>query len=156
MRDWLSILRFVRDNITLILFIVVAGIFGAAWIVFEAIRSHQSRDEVFSLKRRLGQLERERAIGYRVSTDPVVLSTRWVRTGGAATTSDGGCLIYIQKVSPAQSTAILTLRVDGYAVLKDHRIHVGERLEASGKSGTYILDVYAVEGIEASVGIALR
>jgi hypothetical protein len=149
-------LRFVRDNITLLLFLAVVAIMAAAWIVFEAMRSHRRRDEVFALRRRVSELEREHASAQPSFGDPVVLSSRWIRSGGAATTSDGGCLLYVDRVLPAVRSAELTVRVDGYAVLQHHSIRTGERLEASGKNGTYVLELYGVEGIQAQLAVALR
>ncbi len=149
-------LRFVRDNITLLLFLAVVAILAAAWIVFEALRSHRRRDEVFALRRRVGELEREQASAQPSFGDPVVLSSRWIRSGGAATTSDGGCLLFVDRVLPAVRSAELTVRVDGYAVLQHHSIRAGERLEASGKNGTYVLELYGVEGIQAQLAVALR
>ncbi len=154
MRD--HALRFVRDNITLLVFLGVVAIMAVAWIAFEAMRSHRRRDEVFALRRRVTELERERAATHPSVGDPVVLSSRWIRSGGTATTSDGGCLLYIDKVLPAVRSAELTVRVDGYATLQNRAIRTGERLEASGKNGTYVLELYAVEGIQAHVAVALR
>ena len=156
MRDWTDILRFARDHITLVVFVLAVVIMAGAWIVFEALRSHKSRDELFKLRMKLWALERERAVASPRLTDPVVLPTRWIRTGGAATTSDGGCLLYVDSVSADTKSAVLTLRVDGYAVLQRQGVSVGQRLEASGKYGTYILELYAIEGIQANVAVALR
>jgi hypothetical protein len=154
MRD--QILRFVRDNITLLVFLAVVAIMGAAWIVFEAMRSHRRRDEIFGLRRKVRELETERASVHPSFGDPVVLSSRWVKSGGTATTSDGGCLLYIDRVLPSVRSAELTVRVDGYAVLQNHSIRSGERLEAAGKNGTYVLELYGVEGIQANLAVALR
>jgi hypothetical protein len=151
-----QLLRFVRDNITLLVFLGVVAIMGVAWIVFEAMRSHRRRDEVFALRRRVTELETERASTHPSFGDPVVLSSRWIRSGGTATTSDGGCLLYIDRVLPTVRSAALTVRVDGLAVLQNHSIRSGERLEAAGKNGTYVLELYAVEGIQAHVAVALR
>lgn len=154
MRD--QALRFVRDNSTLLVSLMVVAIMGAAWIVFEAMRSHRRRDEVFALRRRVNELETERASTNPSSGDPMVLSSRWIRSGRTATTSDGGCLLYIDRVLPAVRSAELTVRVDGYAVLQNHAIRSGERLEATGKNGTYVLELYAVDGLQAHVAVALR
>jgi hypothetical protein len=154
MRD--QALRFVRDNITLLASLMVVATMGAAWIVFEAMRSHRRRDEVFALRRRVNELETERASTNPSVGDPMVLSSRWIRIGRTATTSDGGCLLYIDRVLPAVRSAELTIRVDGYAVLQNHAIRSGERLEANGKNGTYVLELYGVEGLEAHVAVALR
>jgi hypothetical protein len=156
MREWGPVLRFVRDNITLLVFMGVVGIMGAAWVIFEAIRSHKRRDEVYALQRRVAQLELEQAAVNPSSGDPVVLSSRWIRSGGAATTTDGGCLLLIDKVLPALRSAELTIRVDGYPILQNHPLRTGEHLEAAGKNGTYILQLYGVEGIQARLAIALR
>jgi hypothetical protein len=154
MRD--QALRFVRDNITLLVSIMVVAIMGVAWIVFEAMRSHRRRDEVFALRRRVSELETERASTNPSFGDPMVLSSRWIRSGRTATTSDGGCLLYIDRVLPAVRSAELTIRVDGYAVLQNHAIRSGERLEANGKNGTYVLELYGVDGLQAHVAVALR
>jgi hypothetical protein len=154
MRD--QAFRFVRDNITLLASIMVVAIMGAAWIVIEAMRSHRRRDEVFALRRRVNELETERASTNPSFGDPMVLSSRWIRSGRTATTSDGGCLLYIDRVLPAVRSAELTIRVDGYAVLQNHAIRSGERLEANGKNGTYVLELYGVDGLQAHVAVALR
>ena len=154
MRD--QALRFVRDNSTLLVSLMVVAILGAAWIVFEAMRSHRRRDEVFTLRRRVNELETERASTNPSFGDPMVLSSRWIRSGCTATTTDGGCLLYIDRVLPAVRSAELTIRVDGYAVLQNHSIRSGERLEANGKNGTYVLELYGVDGIQAHVAVALR
>jgi hypothetical protein len=86
----------------------------------------------------------------------VVLSRRWIRTGTAATTSDGGCLVFIEKVYSAIRSVELTIRVDGDAVLQNHAVHVGDRLETAGKYGTYILRLYAAEAVQANLAVALR
>src|ERR1035438_10885516 len=117
MRD--QALRFVRDNITLLVSLMLVAIMGAAWIVFEAMRSHRRRDEIFALRRKVRELETERASVHPSFGDPVVLSSRWIRSGGTATTSDGGCLLYIDRVLPSVRSAELTVRVDGYPVLQN-------------------------------------
>jgi len=154
MRD--QALRFVRDNSTLLVSLMVVAIMGAAWIVFEAMRSHRRRDEVFALRRRVSELETERVSTNPSFGDPMVLSSRWIRSGRTATTSDGGCLLYVDRVLPAVRSAELTIRVDGYAVLQNHAIRSGERLEAHGKNGTYVLELYGVDGLQAHVAVALR
>jgi len=156
MPDLTTALRFVRDNISLLVFVVLLAVVGGAWIVFEAVRSHKNREEVERLRRRLSEVTQERTVPRPTFTDPVVLSSRWVRSGAAATTSDGGCLLYVNRVFAASSFADVTIRIDGYAVLENHSIGVGERLEASGKFGTYILELSAVDGVQANVVVALR
>jgi hypothetical protein len=156
MRGWMHVLRVVHDNITLIFFALLVATFVVAWLVIEAIRSHRSRDEIFRLRRRLGQLEQERLATRSPSPDPVVLPNRWVRIGGAATTSDGGCLILVEKVSAAQRVAILSVRVDGLPVLKSEPVRVSEHFELPGKSGTYLVELYGTDGIQAQLGVSLR
>jgi len=154
MRD--QVLRFVRDNITVLVSLTVVAIMASAWIVFEALRGHRRRDEVFALRRRVTELETERASTHPSFGDPMVLSSRWIRSGATATTSDGGCLLYIDRVLPAVRSAELTIRVDGLAILQNHAIRSGERLEANGKNGTYVLELYGVDGIQAHIAVALR
>jgi hypothetical protein len=154
--DWLSSLRFVRDNPALLVFVVLLTIIGGAWIVFEAVRGHKNKEEVSRLRRRLSEINQERTAPKPRFTDPVVLSSRWIRSGAAATTTDGGCLLVINRVSAASSFADLTIRIDGYAVLENHSVGVGERLEATGKFGTYVLELSAVDGVQANVAVALR
>ena len=150
------IIRFVQNNITLLVALFIIFLMVSAWIVFEALRSHRSRKEVFHLRRKLSMLEAERITLVPDFDDPVVLSRRWIRTGTAATTSDGGCLVYIEKIYPAIRSVELTIRIDGDAVLQNHPVHVGDRLETNGKYGTYILRLYAAEAIQANLAIALR
>src|SRR5260370_5121997 len=156
MPDLVTSLRFVRDNITLLVLVVLVTVVGGAWIVFEAFRGHKNREEVERLRRRLSELSQQRSAPRPSFADPVVLPSRWIRSGAAATTTDGGCLLYVNKVSAASSFADLTIRIDGYAVLENHSIGVGERLEATGKFGTYILELSAVDGLQANVVVALR
>ena len=156
MPDLATSLRFVRDNIALLLIVVLVTIVGGAWILFEAFRSHKNREEVERLRQRLSELSQERGVPRPSFTDPVVLTSRWIRSGAAATTTDGGCLLYVNKVSAPSNFADLTIRIDGCAVFENHSIGVGERLEASGKLGTYILELSAVDGVQANVVVALR
>jgi len=93
MRIWAYVLRFVQNNITLLVFLLVLFVMAGAWVIFEALRSHRSREEVFRLKRQLGALQRERASVPPSFSDPLVLSSRWIHSGAAATTTDGGCLL---------------------------------------------------------------
>jgi len=150
------LVRFFQNNITLLLALTILFTMLAAWIAFEALRSHRSRKEVFRLRRKLNQLQMERSTMVADFSDPVVLSRRWIRAGAAVTTSDGGCLVYVDKISPAIRTAEITVRVDGDAILQNHPVHAGARLEASGKCGTYILRLYETEAIQANLAIALR
>ena len=159
MRSWTILLRTVHDNIGFIVFGLVVAIFGVAWLVFEAIRSHRNRDEIFTLRHRISELERERVVSRATSAEPlipVVMPDRWVRIGGAATTSDGGCLILVDRVAPAEHTAQLTVRVDGYAVKRSERLRVGESFELMGKSGIYLVSLYGTDSVLAHLGVGLR
>jgi hypothetical protein len=152
MRAWAY---WIHDNITLILFGVVVGMFFIAWLVFEAIRSHSSRDEIFRLRQRLYELERSK-VGRSLSDGPPVLASRWINVGGAATTSDGGCLILVEAVSPLQNRAMMTVRVDGYPALKNEGILVGQRVEVEGKSGTYSVELHDTGKNQARMAVSLR
>jgi len=156
MREWAPVLRFVHDNITLLVFLAVATMMATAWIIFEALRSHRRRDEVYSLRRKIADLERERTVSAATSGDPVVLPHRWLRAGNAAATSDGGCLLYVNRVNPNARAAELTVRIDGRAVLQNRSLQMGESLKASGKNGTYVLELYGVDGVQAHLAVALR
>lgn len=149
-------LRFIRDNLPLFVSAVSVAILAGAWIIFEALRSHARQNEIFRLKRKIAALEREKAAGNPSFTDPVVLSSRWIRSGTAAASSDGGCLLLLDKVDSAARSAELTLRIDGFAAVRNHRLQAGQRLEAEGRNGTYILELQGVQGIQANVAIALR
>jgi hypothetical protein len=156
MQGWHSVLRMVHDNITTIFFFLVIAVFVVAWLVIEAIRSHQSRDEIFKLRKRVTELEHDRVIGPRVAVDPIVLANRWVRAGFAATTNDGGCLILVDRVSAQQHNAVLTLRIDGLPAARGEVLGVGEALEARGKSGTYIVELIGTDPAQAQIGVSLR
>jgi hypothetical protein len=156
MQGWYGVMRMVHDNITTIFFFLLIAVFVVAWLVIEAIRSHQSRDEIFKLRKRVTELEHERVIGSRVQTDPIVLANRWVRSGFAATTNDGGCLILVDRVSAQQHTAVLTLRIDGLPASGGEVVAVGEALEASGKSGTYVIELIGTDPAQALIGVSLR
>src|SRR5947209_7786094 len=156
MRGWTTVLRMIHDNIEIIFFVLLVAVFGIAWLVIEAFRSHQSRDEIFKLRHRLAELERERFAGKAMSADPVVMRDRWIRIGSAATTSDGGCLILVEKVGPAQHRVVLTIRVDGVPVIRSTAVEVGEQLELPGKSGIYLVELYAAADSQAQLRVSLR
>lgn len=156
MRGWMHVLRLVHDNIALIFFVLVVALFVVAWLVVEAIRSHQSREEIFKLRRRVVQLEHEGLGARSASPDPVVLPHRWIRIGSAATTNDGGCLILVERVSGTQRRALLTIRVDALPVLKSEPVQVGQRLELIGRSGIYLVELHGIDGIQANIGVSLR
>jgi hypothetical protein len=152
MRAWAY---WVHDNITIILFGLVVCMFFVAWLVFEAIRSHSSRDEIFRLRQRLYELERDR-VGRTLSDGSPVLVSRWINVGGAATTSDGGCFLLVEAVSPLQKRALTTVRIDGYPALKSEPVVVGQRLEVEGKSGTYVVELHDTAKNQARLAVSLR
>ncbi len=159
MAGWTILLRTVHDNIALIFSGLVVAVLGVAWLVIAAIRSNRSRDEIFNLRHRITELERERVAARPASGGPlmpVVMPDRWVRIGGAATTSDGGCLILVDGVSAAEHTAQLTVRVDGYPVKRSERLRVGETFELNGKSGIYLVSLYGTDSVQAHLGVGLR
>ena len=159
MRAWTLLLRTVHDNITIIFFGLLVALFGVAWLVIEAIRSHQSRDEIFKLRHRITELERQRAAPKPTSATPlvpVVLPDRWIRVGAAATTNDGGCLILVDNVAPIDRSVHLTIRVDGYPVKVREPLRVGQSFELEGKSGTYLVWLYGIDAVMAHLGVGLR
>lgn len=159
MRAWMILLRTVHDNIAIIFFALLVAVFGVAWLVIEAIRSHRNRDELFKLRHRISQLERERIIAGPAFAEPmipVVMPDRWIRVGAAATTSDGGCLVLVDRVAPDGHTAQLTIRVDGHAVKRNEGLRVGESFQLAGKSGMYTVSLYGAEALQAHLGVALR
>ncbi len=159
MRTWTLVLRTVHDNIAIIFFGLLLAVFGVAWLIIEAIRSHQSRDEIFKLRHRITELERERVTVRTASPEPlvpVVMPDRWVPAGGAATTSDGGCLILVDRIGPAEQTAQLTVRVDGYAVKRSEPLRAGECFELPGKSGIYLITLFGTDQVQARIGVGLR
>lgn len=151
-----QLLRFIQNNITLLVSLAVLFLMASAWIMFEALRSHRSQKEVFRLRRKISMLEAERVNLVPEFSDPLVLARRWIHSGAAATTSDGGCLVYVDRISSGIRTADVTIRVDGEAALQKEPIHVGDHREVPGKFGTYIIKLYATEGAQASFAIALR
>jgi uncharacterized membrane protein YciS (DUF1049 family) len=163
MDNWHYVAQGVHDSFTLILVILLACGFLVGWLVFQTLRSAETRGEMVRLRRKLNDLEVERAHAYSSATaspvalvDPVVLSLRWIRKGAAATTSDGGCLVIIDDVAPQAKTALMTVRVDGAAVLVRHKVRRGHPLQAEGTMGTYTVQVAAVEPLRTMVGVSLR
>jgi hypothetical protein len=151
-----QILRWVHDNIVLIYLSMIIAIFGVAWLAFEAIRSHNSRDQIFRLRQRLYQLERDHQSSASLEGGSTVLTSRWVNVGSAATTSDGGCLILLQAASPFQKRAMMSVRIDGLSAINNQTVMVGERLEVDGKSGIYSIELHGTEPKQARLAVALR
>jgi|SRR5579884_1115332 len=164
MQDWHSVGQGLRDNITLLLVIVVAAGLLAGWVVFQTLRGAEDRREMDRLRRRLEDLEIERAHAYsnpgrsnsEAFTDPVVLTPRWVRKGGAATTSDGGCLIIVNDTAERSQKARLTVRIDGVAVHVDQAVRAGHSVRAEGNMGLYTVLIGAVEPLQAQLSVSLR
>lgn len=155
MRGWISLQYWVRDNVILIAFLFIAVLFGLAWLVLEALRSHGSRDEIFRLRQRLYELERAR--GYTsLDFGSLVLQSRWIKVGGAATTSDGGCFLLLEAASPVQKKVSITVRVDGLPAKRNAMMSVGQRMEIEGKSGTYSIELHATEPQQGRINVYLR
>lgn len=153
MLPWDKILRVMADNLAFVVSLAAALAFSAGWLVIEGVRGRRSRSEVHRLRRRIDELERERFPEPRSA--PAVLSPRALRPGSAATTSDGGCLVLLEKISPALK-AEFTVRVDGDAVLQHHAVAAGEQIQVSGKCGEYVVTIHGVDRTQAQVGIVLR
>ena len=153
MLPWDKILRVMAENLTFVLLLSTALVFSACWLVMEAMRGRRSREEIYRLRRRVHELEQGRSAPSR--TPAAVLSPRPLRCGAAATTSDGGCLVLLERISPAL-TAEFTIRVDGYAVLQHHPLPSGEPIQVSGKFGDYIITVHAIDRTQAQVGVVLQ
>lgn len=156
MRGWGAVLHWVHDNIFLIFFGAVVVLFVAAWLIAEAFRSHQNRDELVRLRHRVHQMERDQAMPASFGAGPIVLSPRWLIVGSAATTTDGGCFILLEAAWPLQRRAMLTVRVDGLPSQRNASVTVGETIEASGKSGIYSIELHAAESNQARLAISLR
>jgi hypothetical protein len=162
MSDWYAFARAARDYFPLILFGLLALVLLAAWVVFESFRSATSQGELRRLRRKVDELEAERAYSYRASStiaedapQEVVLTPPWVRRGAAATTSDGGCLLIVDAVAPGRKAASITVRVDGWPGVR-HDVRVGHPFEVSGNLGTYTLELEGVNTLEVRVGVTLR
>ncbi len=162
MRDGQFFLRFIRDNLPVLVFFFMAAVLVGGWVIFESARNLLRGDEVERLRRRVGELEREQAkhfhpgVAAHLTSDPVALSTRWVSKGGAATTTDGGCLLVVDDVVAPASQALLTVRIDGIAESRRQVWQEGQVREFSGKLGTYTVQLGPVAGIQAQVSAWLR
>jgi hypothetical protein len=162
MQDWHAFARAARDYFPLILLGLLALVLLAAWVVFELFRNAASQGELKRLRRKVDELEAARAYSYRASSaimadapQEVVLTPRWVRRGAAATTSDGGCLLIVDAVTPGRRAASITVRVDGWPGVR-HDVRTGHPFEVSGNLGTYTLELEGVNTLEARVGVTLR
>ena len=164
MQDWYHVALRFHDSLPLIVLNLIACGVLVGWLVFQTLRSAETRGEMARLRRKLADLEVERAYAYSGAAasagtglvDPVVLSPRWVRKGSAATTSDGGCLVIVDDLAPQARTAVLTLRVDGTAIHVRHKVRTGHSLQAEGSMGMYTVQVSAVEQLRTIVGVSLR
>lgn len=162
MHDLQSLARTVRDYFPLILFGIVAVLLVAFWVIIEAFRSISSQGELGTLRRKVEELEAERAYAYKapsVTMDAiqhdVVLTPRWVRRGSAATTSDGGCLLIVDAVAPGRKAATLSVRLDGWPGTRQE-LRAGHPVEMTGNLGTYTLELEGVSAQEARLGVTLR
>ena|SRR5579884_657845 len=164
MQDWHFVAQGVRDNVALILIILIVGGFLAGWLLFQTFLSAGDRGEIARLRRKMRDLEVERAHAYssvvrppaEVLVDPVVLTPRWVRKGGAGTTSDGGCLVIVDDTVAPAKTAVVTVRIDGLPVHTRQSLRSGHTLKAEGNLGTYTVQVSAVEPLQAMIAVSLR
>jgi hypothetical protein len=147
--------RFVNANATLLVALMVLSILGITGIAIQTILAHRKRDQTIRRSQRVSKIQSDPILPIPQTSGPLVLPNRWLRSGEAATTSDGGCFLYIDRVTAAIESAALTVRVDGEPVHLNYALRVGEQLEASGKYGTYTLKLYAVNGTQAQVAIAL-
>lgn len=157
------LIRFIREYLPILIFLFGVAIVAGGWVVFESARSLLKRDEVEKLRRRVDELEREQ-IQFRAPVppprkspkEPMVLATRWVRKGGAATSSDGGCLVLVDDLFPNDSRALITVRIDGAPVRQRYEMEAGESLELEGKSGFYTVELGAISTNEAQISGWLR
>lgn len=156
MRTWLPLVRFVHDHQLFVALFCGAGVIVVLWILVELFRKDEDRESILRLRQRLYEIERDRSAPSVGNADTLLLTPRWIRSGAAATTSDGGCLIYIERVLANQSRALLTVRVDGYAVKQGHLMRTDQSLEVEGKAGIYVVRMPAVDGINAYISVAWR
>jgi len=162
MHDWQSLARAARDYFPLLLFGLLAFVLAGFWVVLEAIRGLAKQNELGRLRRKVEELQAERAYAYKAPAhvmcampQNVVLTPRWVSRGAAATTSDGGCLLIVDAVAPGRRSATLSVRLDGWPGTRQE-IRAGHPVELTGNLGTYRLEVDAVSGTEARIGVTLR
>ncbi len=162
MNDNAFLLRFVRDNLPVLMFLFLAAILAGAWVLFESARNLIRRDEVDRLRRRVDELEREQARRLHpappmhVTRDPVVLPTRWVPKGGAATTADGGCLLLVDDIRIDGSHAVVTVRIDGLPARQKQAIAAGQTIELGGRLGTYTVQLGGVLPQQVQLSAWLR
>ncbi len=162
MEDWHSFARTVRDYFPEILFGVLVLVLLAAWAVFETFRRTSSVSELSRLRRKVDELEAARAYSYRATptsadeaVGEVVLPARWVRRGAAATSSDGGCLLIVDTVTPGRRGASITVRVDGWPGVR-HEVRQGHSFDVTGNMGTYNVELAGVNTQEACLSVTLK
>ncbi|MBV8818457.1 MAG: hypothetical protein JO022_08890 [Acidobacteriaceae bacterium] len=154
MRAWYIVLHYVHDHIIYILIAGAVVVVLLLWLTLEGLRNTASKDEIFRLRQRLYQLERERNFANMIS-GPVVMATRWLQVGTAATTTDGGCLLLLEATSPVQKRIRVTVRVDGLPVKRNASMMVGQRLRVNGKSGIYSIEPFGAEKDQARIAVSL-
>jgi hypothetical protein len=155
-RDLLPLIQLIREHILLMAGFCVVGLMFLGWALIEAFRSGNDGDDTMRVRQRLYELERDTDRAQFRSPDPVVLSRRWARSGSACTSTDGGCFLIVDRVVAPQRSAFFTVRVDGLPVFQGHALRCGETLNLPGRSGTYNLQLWAVDGAQAAVSISLR
>jgi hypothetical protein len=155
-RDLLPLINFIRDHVLLTAGFCGIGLMFLFFALIEAFKTNKRGDEILRLRQRLYELERDASSPQFRSPDPVVLSRRWAHSGSALTSTDGGCFLIVDRVAAAQRSAQFTVRVDGLPVFQGHAIRCGETLELPGRSGTYKLQLWAVDGVQVAVSVSLR
>lgn len=162
MNENVSLLRFVRDNLPILMFVFLALIVAGAWVIFESARNLLRRDELDRLRRRVDELERDQSLrrnpapALHITRDPMVLPTRWVAPGNAATTSDGGCLLLVDEIPAAALAAVVTVRIDGVAARLRQPLAPGQLIELHGRLGTYTVQAGAIAPQRVQLSAWLR
>jgi hypothetical protein len=155
-RELFPLLAFIREHVLLLAGFCAVGLMFLGWALVEAFKGNKHGEEILRLRQRLYELERDSSSPEFRSPDPVVLSRRWARSGSSLTSSDGGCFLIVDRVLAAQRSAMFTIRVDGLPVSQGHALRSGEKLDVPGRSGTYVLQLWGVDGVQAAVSVTLR
>ena len=156
MRDFLPLINLLREHALLLAGFCGVGLMFLFWALIAAFKTDKRSDEIMRLRRRLYELERDSSAPDSRTPDPVVLSRRWAASGSALTSNDGGCFLIVDRVTAAQHLALFTVRIDGLPVYQHHPLRCGESLDVQGRSGTYKLQLWAVDGVQAAVSVSLR
>lgn len=76
--------------------------------------------------------------------DPIVLQETGVFAGSAVTTVDGVCQVAIASAQGNDIELTVTLGTERPQLFR--YVHPGDRVSASGKSGTYLVDIHRIRG----------